>query len=128
MANTPVPVPVDVPTVGAGCTVERVGGAEPLLRLHGDLDRDAAPRVEAVLRASLSGDRPHVVRLDLGPLTFVDVEGVRLLGRVQRAAAARGARLVLLHVRPLLREVARVVAPDLLAAEERPGRPGPRGS
>lgn len=121
MANVPVPSPVVPHPGGPSCVVERVAGPDALLRLHGDLDRDVAPRVEAELRATLSGDRPATVTLDLAPLTFVDVEGVRLLARVHRAATSRGARLVLLHVRPLLREVARVVAPDLLAAERRTG-------
>ncbi|WP_136519325.1 STAS domain-containing protein [Cellulomonas telluris] len=125
MTNAPVPAPVDTPVIGVPCAVERVAGPEPLLRLHGDLDRGAAPQVEAVLRATFSGDRPTTVLLDLAALTFVDVEGVRVLARVHRAAASRGSRVVLLNLRPLLREVARVVAPDLLAAER---RPGPRAS
>lgn len=116
MAILPAPRPVQHRAVARGCTVTRAGGAAPLLRLRGELDRDAAPPVEAVLRSALSSDAPALLRLDVGDLWFVDVEGVRVLARTHRAAAARGARVALVRPRPFLLEVAAIVAPDLLHA------------
>lgn len=116
MAIAPTSRPSDDATYGSSCTVVRVGGPVPLLRLAGELDRDSAPAVEAVLRSALSADRPSDLRVDVAGVRFVDVEGVRVLARVHRAAAARGAGVVLVGARPLLLEVAGMVAPDLLAS------------
>ncbi len=128
MAILPAPRPVPDPTVAHGCTVARASGPAPLLVLQGELDRDAAPPVEAVLRSALASDRPAILRLDVGDLWFVDVEGVRVLARTYRAATARGARVVLVRPRPFLLDVAAIVAPDLVrAAHVVDGARGPGG-
>ncbi|MFS0704162.1 STAS domain-containing protein [Cellulomonas sp. 179-A 9B4 NHS] len=114
MAILPAPRPLGDPAGAPGCTVTRAAGPAPRLLLRGELDRDAAPPVEAVLRSALASDRPAILRLDVGDLWFVDVEGVRVLARTHRAAAARGARVLLERPRPFLLEVAAVVAPDLV--------------
>lgn len=116
MAILPAPRPPRGYRRVPACTVVRTPGATPLLRLRGELDRDAAPSVEAVLRSALSGDHPSRLRIDVGDVSFVDVEGVRVLARTHRAAVTRGAEVVLVRPRPFLLELARHVAPDLLDA------------
>ncbi|MFC8190658.1 STAS domain-containing protein [Cellulomonas sp. NPDC057328] len=114
MAILPAPRSVGDPALAPGCSVTRAAGPAPRLLLRGELDREAAPPVEAVLRSALANDRPALLRLDLGDLWFVDVEGVRVLARTHRAAAARGARVVLERARPFLLELAAIVDPDLV--------------
>ncbi|WP_166435993.1 STAS domain-containing protein [Cellulomonas shaoxiangyii] len=95
------------------CTVVAVPGPVATLRLAGELDRDGSPAVEAALRSALPAEAPAVLRVDLGDLWFVDIEGVRMLARVHRAATDLGGQLELLRARPFLREIAADVAPGL---------------
>jgi anti-anti-sigma factor len=62
-------------------------GGERVIRLHGELDIDAAPDLErALLRSRPAGQR---VVLDLSELQFMDSTGLRVLLRA-RAAAEEG--------------------------------------
>ena len=62
-------------------------GGDRVIRLHGELDIDAAPDLErALLRSRPAGQR---VVLDLSELQFMDSTGLRVLLRA-RAAAEEG--------------------------------------
>ncbi len=74
--------------------VDRADGVA-VLRAAGELDAARAPqllpRADALLDGELRGARGVV--LDLSRVTFFDSSGVRLLDRLLRGCAARGARV-----------------------------------
>lgn len=91
--------PWQPPRASSGFVVDLVGGAEPVIRLAGELDLAAVGTFEvAAFRLLEKGARCIV--LDLGALDFVDVSGINALLGLARAARQAGADLVLRRPRP----------------------------
>ena len=89
-----------------GFDVEVEPGAEPVVRLRGELDLAGVGQLEGTAFRLLDAGAERVV-LDLAELEFLDVSGVNALLGLDRAAKAQGGRLVLRHPRPQARKVLR---------------------
>ena len=76
---------------GLSATVER-GTAGVRVKLVGDLDCATAPRLREVV-AGLNSARAQEVELDLTGLTFLDLQGVRMLVEVRRTVEQAGGHL-----------------------------------
>lgn len=86
-------VQADKPTFG--CTMGHGGRGEALVRLAGELDAGAAPRLAQTLREAIR--RTRLVVVDLRGLTRVDVSGVGALVSASRSARSDGCRLVMVR-------------------------------
>jgi anti-anti-sigma factor len=87
-----------------------VDGRQPaVVRLIGELDLAAAPRLASVL-AGLDGD----VDLDCSGLDFIDAAGLRVLQKARVGCAARGCTLVLVDPSPAVVRLLRMVELDEL--------------
>ena len=72
-------------------------GANPIIRVSGELDLSTCDRLQAAIRA-VESLRPAAVVLDLRKVTFLDSTGLRLLLVEEATARINGRRLLL--VRP----------------------------
>jgi anti-anti-sigma factor len=86
-------VQADAPTFD--CTMGHGGRGEALVRLAGELDAGAAPRLAQTLREATR--RARLVVVDLRGLTGVSVAGVAALVSASRSARTDGRRLVLVR-------------------------------
>ena len=86
--------PARVPD-GFDCVVHSTGRAAAWLRLTGELDLVAAPRLKACLDDALAS--AWLVVVDLRALTFIDGSGVVAILAADERARRSGRRLVLVH-------------------------------
>jgi len=77
--------------VGLSATVER-GTAGVRVMVEGELDYASAPRLREVV-AGLNSARAQEVELDLTGLTFLALQGVRMLVEVRRTVEQAGGHL-----------------------------------
>lgn len=87
--------------------VARAGAGVVHVAVAGELDGSTAPRLAAALDAELDADRPTVVALDLGGLSFCSVAGLAVLLRARERAAAAGHTVVLSRFSPAVHRVVR---------------------
>jgi anti-anti-sigma factor len=85
-----------------------------VVRLVGELDVAAEPRLRARMRDLLEPGRPTPVRhlvVEASQLTFLDLAGLRLLVECERQLQARGGSLVLRSPSRRVRRLLEVVDP-----------------
>ena len=83
--------------------------------VHGELDLATAPALARVLSSALDR-RPAELHLDLGPLTFVDSTGIRVLLDAWHRAEAVGCSFVLRSPRRSVARTLRLVGAGHLVA------------
>ncbi|MGW4806832.1 STAS domain-containing protein [Kitasatospora sp. NPDC004272] len=97
----------------------------PLVRTHGEIDADTAPRLRRQLLRGLAA-HPEAV-LDLSDATFTDCTGLRVLGEARTVAARKGGHLVLRSVGTPVARLLRLTGLESLAdpppPSSRPSRP-----
>jgi anti-sigma B factor antagonist len=71
--------------------------------LHGEFDLTERARLRGALDAA--SNRRHTLCVDLADVSFMDSSGLHELARARRAAAARGARFVLVAPTPSVRRL-----------------------
>jgi anti-sigma B factor antagonist len=98
LPDDPVPAPYARTSQAGGYTV---------VALHGEIDIAGLERVGPSLDAATGACTPAVV-VDLGPTTFFDCSGLRLLCRAHRRVAERGGTLRLVCDDPLILRTLRV--------------------
>ncbi|GAA3771975.1 STAS domain-containing protein [Streptomyces coacervatus] len=74
------------------CHTERVVGGSTVVEVRGEIDILTATPLSARLDTLTGGPCPDLV-LDLRPVTFLDVSGLRLLCRARNRVLARQGRL-----------------------------------
>ena len=102
---------------GLAFSVSVHGHRPVVVRLLGELDLAAAPRLQSAL-AGLDGD----VELDCSGLQFIDAAGLAALLEAQKACAAGGWRLVLVDPGPAVDRLLRLVELDTVLLIRRNGR------
>ena len=65
--------------------------------LRGELDFTQAPQVVAVVREAIGTQRPHVVRVDLAEVSFLDSSGIGALVQAMKAADQVNAEFAVQH-------------------------------
>jgi len=91
-------------------TTERIDDRVTVLTVTGELDRDSVPVLDAAADAALTAGAVRLV-LDLGPLTFCDSSGLRLLVELHKRTDLR-----LAGARPPVDTVIHVVNLDRMLA------------
>ncbi len=96
-------------------------GGTVVLRLHGELDMAAAPRLVRALNAALDAS-PTAITLDLSGLTFVDSTGIGVFVAGYRRATGIGCPFVLRSPRLAVLRTLRLIGIDrLIAIDEAAG-------
>lgn len=85
----------------------------PVLWLVGELDTETLPVLQQILARWVPDARVRDLRVDVGELAFVDVQGLRELGRAGDTVAARGGRMTVERASAFFVQIAAVVAPGL---------------
>ena len=82
--------------------------------LIGELDHHAAAEVRQKIDAALLSCRPHILRLDLSRLTFMDSSGIGLImGRYRLMVSLEG-RMLLAGTSPRMERMIRLAGLDKL--------------
>jgi anti-anti-sigma factor len=103
----PKPSSMQDRAIPTGLRVELVDGASATrVRVHGELDAASAPELGDRLD-ELSG-AGRALELDLGPTTFIDSAGIRVLVRSLWAAQHAGATLTLVATSPAAENILRI--------------------
>lgn len=97
-------------------------GSRVLVRCWGEIDLATADEMERALREAFDDTAGSVV-LDLGPVTFMDCSGLRVLLSADRQARTGGRRLVLTGTGPRVRRLLRYTGTEeqLVGAQTDPG-------
>ena len=74
----------------------------PHLTLSGEIDFSIAPDLREVGPGLAASVAPGRLVVDLGDVTFIDSSGLGALVALRNTADARGATLVLVHLRPAI--------------------------
>jgi anti-anti-sigma factor len=89
------------------------GVGEVVVYVHGEADFAPAPRLLRALQSALESDRTVII--DLGGMTFIDSQGIRVLIEAYKATQPNGAeRLVLRSPRSQARKVLELTRLDTL--------------
>ena len=94
---------------------------------EGDIGIETVDVLREVLRSTVDSRQGGAIDIDMEAVTFLDSSGIGVLIAAQRAAAARGTRLMLTRPGPMVRMVLevtnlhRVLAPDDDVAEPTAG-------
>ena len=86
-----------------------VNGNETILKLIGSLDTLAAAEFEAALGPI---DRSGSIRIDFTDLEYIASSGIRLLVAAKLGCDAKGGKIVLCGMNPLVREVFSITGMD----------------
>jgi anti-anti-sigma factor len=83
-------------TTGFTYTVDRDVQAVTV-RLAGEIDLAAAPRVESAIEEAVAGEEGVDILIDLDAVTFLDSTGLRVLVAAHARCAGEGRRLTLVN-------------------------------
>jgi anti-anti-sigma factor len=107
----------DEPGDGIVFSVSAEGRGPAVVRLVGELDVAAVPRLQSAL-AAVDGD----VELDCSGLEFIDAAGLGALLRAREACAAAGGKLVLVDPGPAVERLLQLAELDAVLSIRRKGR------
>lgn len=97
-----------------------------VLSVRGEVDHANAGELRAAIESVLSAQRPHLVRVDLGLVTFIDSGAIGSLVGAHRMAQAGGAGLAVTNASPFVsRQLTVAGVADLLGVPHS-GEPLPR--
>jgi anti-anti-sigma factor len=80
------------------------------VRPEGDLALETIAVLREVLRNVVAGQEGGAIDVDMSAVTFLDSSGIGVLIAAQRAAAARGTRLMLVDPGPMIRMVLQIAS------------------
>jgi anti-sigma B factor antagonist len=83
-------------TTGFTYTVDR-DARQVTVRLAGEIDLAAAPRVELAIEEALAGEEGVEITIDLEGVTFLDSTGLRVLVAAHARCAGEGRSLTLVN-------------------------------
>jgi len=83
-------------TTGFTYTVDR-DARQVTVRLAGEIDLAAAPRVESAIEEALAGEEGVEITIDLEGVTFLDSTGLRVLVAAHARCAGEGRSLTLVN-------------------------------
>jgi anti-anti-sigma factor len=83
-------------------TVNVAPDGAAVLSVRGEVDHSNAADLRAAIQSVLADRRPHLIRVDLGLVTFIDSGAVGSLVAAHRMAQAEGAGLVVGNVSPFV--------------------------
>ena len=102
-------------------TVEKTGEGELTARLAGDIDHHSVGEMRDIIDDAVDRDRPCLLVLDFGAVTFMDSSGIGLvMGRYKRMDGI-GGKLKITNVPPQMRKVMRISGIDRLATIDNKG-------
>jgi anti-anti-sigma factor len=84
------------------------GKTPPTVQLSGRLDSDTAVQLEAALEPLLV-HLPHALVFDLAGLDYISSDGIGVLLGTRKRIEAAGGKLLLVHLRPHVEKVFRVI-------------------
>jgi anti-anti-sigma factor len=98
-------------------TVNVAPDGAAVMSVRGEVDHANAGELRLAIQSVLAHRRPHLIRVDLGLVTFIDSGAVGSLVAAHRMAQAEGVGLVVSNVSPFVgRQLTVAGVADLLGA------------
>lgn len=102
-------------------TVEKTSECELTARLAGDIDHHSVAAMRDEIDDAIERDRPSLLVLDFGAVTFMDSSGIGLVMGRYKLMDEIGGKISITNVPPQMRKVMRISGIDRLAAIDNKG-------